>query len=83
MGGVEAYQRASVFNTALHSTSRWVLRRMRANGMLNGPTEPAVLEVGAINTQLLDAPGVRVRALDLHSSDPRIEQARAHLTSGG
>ena len=39
-----------------------------------------LLEVGAINTQLLDAaskPGVRlsVRALDLRSTDPRIEAA--------
>ncbi|KAJ1455207.1 putative methyltransferase-domain-containing protein [Pelagophyceae sp. CCMP2097] len=34
---------------------------------------PRVLEVGAINTQLLDARDVSARAIDLLSSNPRIE----------
>lgn len=76
MGGVAAYQQASFFNTSLHSTSRWVVRRLRARGLLGGrQPEPRVLEVGAINAQLLSTPGLRVRAIDLHSSDPRIEVA--------
>jgi len=33
-----------------------------------------VLEVGAINTQLLDCKSLDVRALDLNSRNPRIEQ---------
>lgn len=37
-------------------------------------TAPRSLQVGAINTQLLEAPELRVRAIDLHSSHPRIEQ---------
>ena len=75
IGGVDAYQQASQFNTALHSTSRWVARRLRAHGVLAaGKPPPRVLEIGAINTQLLDTPGLHVRALDLNSQDARIEQ---------
>ena len=68
-------QDASALNTALHSTSRWVLRRLRARRLL--PTSPGapVLEVGAINTQLLLTPDLRVRAVDLHSSHPSIERS--------
>ena len=77
LGGVQAYQQASALNTALHSTSRWVVSSLRACGTLTagrGAPRPRVLEVGAINTQLLDCKGLQVRAIDLHSSEPRIEQ---------
>lgn len=74
MGGVTAYQQASALNTALNSTSRWVARELRGGPPVAGAAHPRVLEIGAINTQLLDAPGLRVRAIDLHALEPRIEQ---------
>lgn len=78
MGGVDAYQEASAVSTALHSTSKWVVKTMRARGLTKPPSsnqpKPRVLEVGAINTQLLDCRSLEVRALDLNSRCPRIEQ---------
>ena len=73
MGGVEAYQQASALNTALNPTSRWVKRALAAL-QKKGSGAPRILEIGAVNTQLLDAPGLEVRAIDLHASHPRIEQ---------
>ena len=73
MGGVQAYQAASSLTTSLFSTSRWVTRVLRdAPGVCIA--SPCVLEIGAINTQLLDAPGFAVRAIDLCASGPRIQQ---------
>jgi len=85
MGGVDAYQKASVFNTSLHSTSRWVAKRLRARGVLSqGQREPRVLEIGAINTQLLMTPGLKVRAIDLNSQDALIvQQDFLQLPHGG
>ncbi len=80
IGGVAAYQQASALSTTLFSTSKWVARALRAVVTKSaahkraGRPVPRVLEIGAINTQLLDTPGLSVRAIDLHSSDPRIEQ---------
>ncbi|KAL1520544.1 hypothetical protein AB1Y20_022120 [Prymnesium parvum] len=74
LGGVRAYQQASALNTALHSTSRWVIHSLRACGLLPASPPPRLLEVGAVNTQLLEHEGLAVRAIDLHSSHPRIEQ---------
>lgn len=73
MGGVAAYQQASALNTALNSTSRWVRRCLHRVRSPSDPP-PQVLEVGAINTQLLEAPGLSVRAIDLRSSHAQIEQ---------
>lgn len=76
MGGVEAYQQASALNTKLNQVSRWVKRSVFHGG--GGPSSSApaqrVLEIGAVNTQLLESQGLAVRALDLHSTHPRIEQ---------
>eukprot|EP00980_Cylindrotheca_fusiformis_P003169 scaffold721_cov131-Cylindrotheca_fusiformis.AAC.59 len=71
MGGREEYQRASQLSTSFHSTSKWVLGSLARNGWLHGIVLPAMdeketkqkkrrrttrlLEVGAINTELLDA----------------------------
>ena len=71
------YQEASALSTALHSTSRWVLRVLRRRGVLGAAANarpPALLEVGAVNTQLLDARGLAVRAIDVRSSMQRIER---------
>lgn len=72
MGGVAAYQAASVLNTALNPVSRWVKRSL-AKGRAKG-SPPSILEIGAVNTQLLDAKDLNVRAIDLHTADSRIEQ---------
>ena len=73
--GTAAQQDASALNTSLHSTSRWVLRRLRARGLVPSSPGAPVLEIGAINTQLLLTPDLRVRAIDLHSSHPSIERS--------
>lgn len=60
MGGREEYQRASQLSTKFHSTSKWVLKVIREKGWLNGIGQDKksplqILEVGAINTELIDA----------------------------
>lgn len=71
MGGRQEYQRASQVSTSFHSTSKWVLGVLSRNGWLHGifeqGTESGIsvrkrprretrcLEVGAINTEMLDA----------------------------
>lgn len=65
IGGREAYQRASQLSTSFHSTSKWVLGYLARNGWLYGMIDGRItrkdrrptnlLEVGAINTELLAA----------------------------
>jgi hypothetical protein len=70
IGGREEYQRASQMNTSLFSTSKWVLGVLGKWGWLDGQPidddhstkqknlqrrDTRLLEIGAINTQLLDA----------------------------
>eukprot|EP00976_Prorocentrum_cordatum_P069462 1179555-Prorocentrum_minimum.AAC.3 len=60
--------------------ARWVLKKLRSLGFITHPPNakqpaPRVLEIGAINTQLLDSKSVDVRAIDIHSLHPgRIEE---------
>ena len=111
MGGREEYQRASQLNTSLFSTSKWLMGLMGSWGWLEGikvdgdnvsdssRRDVRLLEIGAINTQLLDAAKktrlrrsngetkggiaakvepvyrLNVRAIDIRSTDPRIEQS--------
>jgi 25S rRNA (adenine2142-N1)-methyltransferase len=56
-----------------------VLKQLRTLNFTHPPDSkdpaPHVLEIGAINTQLLDAKSVNVRAIDIHSIHPgRIEE---------
>ena len=75
MGGRARYQEASALSTSLYSTSKWVLKVLRRRGVVGGGgAAPRLLEVGAINTQLLDAPGVETRAIDLRSTHERVER---------
>jgi 25S rRNA (adenine2142-N1)-methyltransferase len=92
-GGREAYQQASQVSTAVHSTSKWVMAHLVSNGWICGIPEASndnkdittkrptrLLEVGAINTQLLEAATrsngkLIVRAIDLQSSHADIEDA--------
>lgn len=102
MGGRTEYQRASQLSTSFHSTSKWVLSHLARRGLAHGmPIDDSnckdksskqqrrkirLLEVGAINTELLDAAaektsrgdnkfGLDVRSIDLHSMEERIEEA--------
>eukprot|EP00615_Pteridomonas_danica_P001255 CAMPEP_0114362534 /NCGR_PEP_ID=MMETSP0101-20121206/25737_1 /TAXON_ID=38822 ORGANISM="Pteridomonas danica, Strain PT" /NCGR_SAMPLE_ID=MMETSP0101 /ASSEMBLY_ACC=CAM_ASM_000211 /LENGTH=292 /DNA_ID=CAMNT_0001508421 /DNA_START=17 /DNA_END=895 /DNA_ORIENTATION=- len=80
MGGREVYQQASVLTTARCSSTKWVTKTLRKRGILlgsssnNNQLEPKVLEVGAINTELLSTSGLNVRAIDILSRDSKIEQ---------
>lgn len=90
------YQRASQVSTSFFSTSKWVIGFLIQKGWFYGIRDgcttqeppqskkqrrPArLLEIGAINTELLDAADTRgallsVRAIDIHSMhDGRIEE---------
>ena len=74
IGGVMAYQQASALNTALNKTSAWVVQVLRQRKLLKRDARLRVLEVGAINTQLLEEPELATRAIDLHAINSRIEQ---------
>lgn len=97
LGGREAYQQASQLSTSFFSTSKWVLGHLARSGWLYGIREDKkrrrvlqLLEVGAINTELLEAAkqtkvledGTQVskyrlstRAIDLRASQDGIEEA--------
>lgn len=102
MGGRNEYQRASQLSTSFHSTSKWVLGHLSRLGWLRGikvqgdvltekqeracRRHTRILEVGAINSELLDAAAdatasgdakhrIDVRAIDLHAMEDRIEEA--------
>eukprot|EP00752_Nemacystus_decipiens_P003080 g2853.t2 len=77
MGGRQAYQSASLLSVSFHNTSRWVTQQLDGKLGLRptkGQQPLRVLEVGAINTRLLDVPWLDVRAIDLKSQHPRIEE---------
>lgn len=63
------YQEASALNTSIYSTSNWVLKRVKGLG-----AGRRLLEIGAINTQLLDSRRVDARCVDLRSTSPRIDE---------
>eukprot|EP01036_Dinobryon_divergens_P044840 gene44840-59851_t len=72
----DRYQQASQISTEHHKTARWVIRTTDQIGlreifnskMLN------VLEIGAVNTQLQQCSWMTVRAIDLNSQHPSIEE---------
>ncbi|CAH0487316.1 unnamed protein product [Peronospora farinosa] len=76
LGGRQAYQDASILSTSFHRTSKWVFQLLTSFEMRpKAKQQPLkVLEVGAINTQLLSCPWLDVRAIDLHSRHKHIEQ---------
>ena len=76
MGGRDAYQEASALTTARHRTAKWtfsVLTR-RNRRPKRGERALKTLEVGAINTDLMSAKFLDVRAIDVKSRHPKIEQ---------
>ena len=71
----KAYQHASIVSTAHHRTSRWVFQELERlqRRPRKGCAALKALEVGAINTQLVDgAPWLDVDAIDIASRPPRI-----------
>ncbi|GMF64806.1 unnamed protein product [Phytophthora lilii] len=76
LGGRQAYQDASILSTSFHKTSKWVFQLLTRFEMRPKAKQPPLrmLEVGAINTQLLSCPWLDVRAIDLNSRHERIEQ---------
>ncbi len=71
-----AYQEASALTTARHRTAKFVFAALTRHGLRPARGEPPLplLEVGAVNTQLLSVPWLATRAIDLRSTHPRIEQ---------
>jgi hypothetical protein len=76
MGGREAYQEASALATKNFRSSRYVFKSIVRFGLQprKGEAPLRVLEVGAVNAQLAVSPWMRVRAIDLLSRHPRVEQ---------
>ncbi len=70
IGGRQAYQEASLLTTGRHRTCKWVFSIITKLGLRpkksQSPLE--VLEVGAVNTQLLSVPWLSVRAIDIKVS---------------
>lgn len=71
-----AYQEASALTTARHRTAKFVFAQLTRHGLRPARGDPPLplLEVGAVNTQLLGVPWLATRAIDLRSTHPRIEQ---------
>jgi hypothetical protein len=76
MGGRQAYQAASMVATKRFRASKWLFQLVTKYGLRpkSGESPLMTLEIGAINRQLLVCPWLRVRAIDLLSNDPQIEQ---------
>eukprot|EP01104_Vermistella_antarctica_P016405 TRINITY_DN5574_c0_g1_i1.p1 TRINITY_DN5574_c0_g1~~TRINITY_DN5574_c0_g1_i1.p1 ORF type:complete len:331 (+),score=80.28 TRINITY_DN5574_c0_g1_i1:376-1368(+) len=76
LGGLEAYQDASILSTSLYRTSRWVFQMLHAHNLRpsKGQAPLVTVEIGAINTQLLSSPFLDVTAIDVMSRHPKIKQ---------
>ena len=75
-GGRNAYQEASVVNTSMFSTSKYVTSVLTRLGVRrsSGEALPTLLEVGAINCQLVTNKWLKVDAIDINSRHPKIQQ---------
>lgn len=76
LGGRQAYQEASVLSTTRHRTCKWVFAMITKLGLRPGKQAAPLrlLEVGAVNTQLISVPWLSVRAIDVQAQHPKIEQ---------
>jgi len=76
LGGRTSYQDASELTTTRHRTSKWVFSMITKLGFRPQKNRRplALLEIGAVNTQLLSIPWLEVRAIDIQARHPRIEQ---------
>jgi 25S rRNA (adenine2142-N1)-methyltransferase len=76
-GGRERYQEASALATKHFRSSRFVFKHLVKYGLQpkKGEAPLNVLEIGAVNAQLVVCPWLRVRAIDITSRDSKhIEQ---------
>jgi len=76
MGGRTRYQEASILLTSLNkSSSKWVFQNitLQKRRPKKGELPLKVLEIGAINTQLLSCPWLDVLAIDIESRNPKIK----------
>ena len=75
-GGRKAYQDASIVNTSLFRTSKYVTSVLTRLGLRrsSGEALPTLLEVGAINCQLVTNKWLQVDAIDINSRHPKIQQ---------
>ena len=75
-GGRNAYQQASVVNTSMFSTSKYVTATLTKLGVRrsSGEALPTLLEVGAINCQLVTNQWLNVDAIDINSRHPKIQE---------
>ena len=76
IGGRAAYQEASVLTTKRHRTAKWTFSMLTKRDFRpkSGERRLRTLEVGAINTDLMSAKFLDVRAIDIRSQHPKIEQ---------
>eukprot|EP00941_MAST-03F_sp_MAST-3F-sp1_P000581 g581.t1 len=69
------YQEASRLTTSSNkSTSKFVFQQCHKHGLVRKNKKLKTLEVGAINTQIVSCPWLNVRAIDLESNTPLIEE---------
>ncbi len=75
IGGTNRYQQASIISTQFFKTSKWVLQTLESLDVKSSPAHKLnVLEVGAINIQLKQCGWLNVRAIDVNSQHPLIEE---------
>lgn len=75
MGGIDAYQQASIISTAHFKTSRWIVKTLTELGKKPEKGHKLrSLEIGAINIQLSQTPWLCNRAIDINSQHPQIEE---------
>ena len=77
LGGTDRYQQASIISTSHFKTSRWVISTLESKLNMKPDAKDKKLnafEVGAINIQLQQCTWLRVRAIDVNSQHPLIEE---------
>lgn len=74
IGGTNRYQQASIISTQHFKTSKWVTQTLQDLGKKDNTTKLNLLEVGAINIQLQQYSWLNVKAIDLNSQHPLIEE---------
>eukprot|EP00891_Asterochloris_glomerata_P007372 jgi/Astpho2/7372/Aster-01963 len=76
LGGRAAYQAASELTTSKHRVSKWVFSVLTELGLRPSKGQPPLplLEIRAVNTQLLSIPWLETRAIDLRPCLPSIQK---------
>jgi hypothetical protein len=74
IGGIDAYQKASAISTQHFQTSKWIIKMLKCLHKNNSIEKLNVLEVGAINIQMKQCKSFNVRAIDINSQHPLIEE---------